>query len=94
MSSIFDETGMQPSLHAREQKKIALSDPLFAFYFGTAGLPERTDDEIQADAVLIGLGGSERRYFRVRNDGKTAVLMECRQDDPDYERHLLYTRVL
>jgi NDP-sugar pyrophosphorylase family protein/aminoglycoside/choline kinase family phosphotransferase len=88
----LDETGMQPSLHAREQKKIALSDPLFAFYFGTAGLPERTDEEIQADAVLIGLGGSDRRYFRVRNDGKTAVLMECRQDDPDYERHLLYSR--
>ncbi len=49
-------------------------------------------EEIQADAVLIGLGGSDRRYFRVRNGGKTAVLMECKQEDPDYERHLVYTR--
>jgi NDP-sugar pyrophosphorylase family protein/aminoglycoside/choline kinase family phosphotransferase len=88
----LDETGMQPSLHAREQKKVDLSDPLYTFFFGTAGLPERTDEEIQADAVLIGLGGSDRRYFRVRNGGKTAVLMECKQEDPDYERHLLYTR--
>jgi NDP-sugar pyrophosphorylase family protein/aminoglycoside/choline kinase family phosphotransferase len=86
------ETEMQPSLHAREQKKVVLSDQLFAFFFGTAGLPERTAEEVQADAILIGLGGSDRRYFRVRNGGKTAVLMECRQDDPDYERHLVYTQ--
>jgi NDP-sugar pyrophosphorylase family protein/aminoglycoside/choline kinase family phosphotransferase len=44
-----------------------------------------------SDAILIGLGGSDRRYFRVRNDGKTAVLMECGPDDTDYERHLVYT---
>jgi aminoglycoside/choline kinase family phosphotransferase len=48
------------------------------------------NDEV--DAVLIGLGGSDRKYYRVRNDGKTAVLMECKPDDPDYERHLIYTR--
>ena len=86
------DTEMQPSLHAREQKKVALSDPLFIAFFGMAGLPERSEEEVQADAILIGLGGSDRRYYRVRNDGKTAVLMECRQEDPDYERHLLYTR--
>lgn len=45
-----------------------------------------------SDAILIGLGGSDRRYYRVRNDSMTAVLMECRPDDPDYERHLIYTR--
>ncbi len=28
------ETEMQPSLHSREQKKVALNDPLFAAYFG------------------------------------------------------------
>ncbi|HEX9113232.1 MAG TPA: phosphotransferase, partial [Nitrospirota bacterium] len=88
----LDETQMQPSLHAREQKKVALSDPLFITFFGMAGLPERSEEEVQADAILIGLGGSDRRYYRVRNDGKTAVLMECRQEDPDYDRHLLYTR--
>ncbi len=50
------------------------------------------DSPLWSDAILIGLGGSDRRYFRVRNDGKTAVLMECGSDDPDYERHLVYTR--
>jgi len=41
--------------------------------------------------MLIGLGGSDRRYFRVRNGALTAVLMESGSDDPDYERHLSYT---
>ncbi len=111
------EAEMQPSLHAREQKKITLNDPLFARYFGiqaalenaisapnselrTEPVPEslyRGNSELltpssQTDAVLIGLGGSDRRYYRLRNNGKTAVLMECRPDDPDYERHLVYTR--
>lgn len=56
--------------------------------------PARPDPrpEFPAAAILIGLGGSDRRYYRVRNDGKTAVLMECRPDDQDYERHLAYTR--
>jgi aminoglycoside/choline kinase family phosphotransferase len=91
------EAEMQPSIHAREQKKIALNDPLFARYFGV-GIPadqaaiRSPQSEIASDAILIGLGGSDRRYFRLRNNGKTAVLMECRPDDPDYERHLVYTR--
>ncbi len=91
------ETDMQPTLHAREQKTISLADPLFARYFGVAAEAPRSairnsQSGIRADAVLIGLGGSDRRYFRVRNDGKSAVLMECRPDDPDYERHIVYTR--
>jgi mannose-1-phosphate guanylyltransferase len=86
------ETEMQPSLHSREQKTVALNDPLFAVYFGVDEKLFPFDKDEPADAVLIGLGGSDRRYFRVRNDGKTVVLMECRPDDPDYERHLIYTR--
>ncbi len=81
------ETEMQPTLHAREQKTVTLIDPLFARYFGVGA-----EYEGPSDAVLIGLGGSDRKYYRVRNDGKTAVLMVCRPDDPDYERHLVYTR--
>ncbi len=88
----LEETAMQPSLHAREQKRVSLADPLFAFYFGITGLPPDTEEDDHADAVLIGLGGSDRRYFRVRNGRKTAVYMECRPDDPDFERHLSYTR--
>jgi NDP-sugar pyrophosphorylase family protein/aminoglycoside/choline kinase family phosphotransferase len=86
------ETEMQPSLHSREQKTIALNDPLFAAYFGVDAKTFTVSDDEPADALLIGLGGSDRRYFRVRNDGKTVVLMECGPDDPDYERHLIYTR--
>ena len=54
-------------------------------------VPLAGQSAIWSDAILIGLGGSDRRYFRVRNENRTAVLMECRQDDPDYERHLIYT---
>jgi hypothetical protein len=89
------ESDMQPSLHAAEKKRVSLADPLFAAYFGicTPNSELRTPNSpLWSDAILIGLGGSDRRYFRVRNDGRTAVLMECRSDDPDYERHLVYTR--
>jgi NDP-sugar pyrophosphorylase family protein/aminoglycoside/choline kinase family phosphotransferase len=97
------ESDMQPSLHAAEKKRVSLADPLFRAYFGiyttsksalvTPNPELRTPNSpLWSDAILIGLGGSDRRYFRVRNDGKTAVLMECRSDDPDYERHLVYTR--
>ena len=84
------ETVMQPSAHAAEQKKVSLSDPLYTHYFGVTDGPG--EDLIEADALLIGLGGSDRRYFRVRNGNRTAVLMECRPDDADFERHLVYTR--
>jgi NDP-sugar pyrophosphorylase family protein/aminoglycoside/choline kinase family phosphotransferase len=92
----LSESDMQPSLHAAEKKRLSLSDPLISRFFGT----ETTDlhatraqhSALWTDAILIGLGGSDRRYFRVRNDGKSAVLMECRPDDPDFERHLVYTR--
>ena len=90
------EEEVQPSLHAAEQKKISLADPLFAQYFGVGSTVDQSairdpQSEILSDAILIGLGGSDRRYYRVRNGGKTAVLMECKQDDPDYDRHLVYT---
>lgn len=86
----LSETVMQPTAHAAEQKKVSLSDPLFTHYFGVTDDPG--EDLIEVDALLIGLGGSDRRYFRVRNGSRTAVLMECRPDDPDFERHLVYTR--
>jgi len=88
----LEETTMQPSFHAREQKRVSLADPLFALYFGVTGLPSDREENDYADAILIGLGGSDRRYFRIRNGEKTAVYMECRPDDADFERHLAYTR--
>ena len=86
----LSEADMQPSAHAAEKKRVELSDPLFSGHFGFRA--STSEQAVWSDAILIGLGGSDRRYFRVRNGGKTAVLMECRPDDPDYERHLMYTR--
>ena len=92
----LSEADMQPSLHATEKKRVSLSDPLFARHFAIHVRDERgptpaPDSPLWSDAVLIGLGGSDRRYFRLRRDGRTAVLMECRPEDPDFERHLAYT---
>ncbi len=42
--------------------------------------------------TMVGIGGSDRHYYRISDGNKTAVLMECSEDDPDYERHILYTQ--
>ncbi len=42
--------------------------------------------------VLVGTGGSDRKYFRVPRKGGTAILMECHPEDPDFSRHIEYTR--
>lgn len=48
---------------------------------------------IQKDGkYLIGTGGSDRKYFRMKKDGKTSVLMECADGDPDFHRQIEYTR--
>ncbi|MEW6408750.1 MAG: phosphotransferase, partial [Nitrospirota bacterium] len=44
------------------------------------------------DAQLIGTGGSDRKYYRVKRDKESVVLMECRSDDSDFGRHVEYTR--
>ncbi len=41
---------------------------------------------------LIGTGGSDRKYFRIQKDNKSVVLMQCKVDDPDYDRQIEYTR--
>jgi NDP-sugar pyrophosphorylase family protein/aminoglycoside/choline kinase family phosphotransferase len=92
----LSEADMQPALHAAEKKRVALSDPLFASHFGMPATKTPTaapaaDSPVWSDAILIGLGGSDRRYFRVQHGGRTVVLMECRPEDPDFERHLAYT---
>lgn len=51
-------------------------------------------DASDESKILIGTGGSDRKYYRIEKDGKTAVLMECGKDDPDFERHIEYTKFL
>ena len=46
---------------------------------------------VSAKGILIGTGGSDRNYFRVKKNGGTAVLMECRLEDPDFSRHIEYS---
>lgn len=40
---------------------------------------------------LIGTGGSDRKYYRLSDTEKSAVLMVCSPNDPDFERHIAYT---
>jgi NDP-sugar pyrophosphorylase family protein len=41
---------------------------------------------------LIGKGGSDRKFYRIKKDNKSLVLMQCINDDPDFERHIEYTK--
>lgn len=49
------------------------------------------DSSCDITMTLIGTGGSDRKYYRIRDRQKTAVLMECPKTDPDYQRHMIYT---
>jgi NDP-sugar pyrophosphorylase family protein/aminoglycoside/choline kinase family phosphotransferase len=46
---------------------------------------------IDLGATLVGTGGSDRKYYRLSDQEKSAVLMVCSPDDPDYDRHIAYT---
>jgi NDP-sugar pyrophosphorylase family protein/aminoglycoside/choline kinase family phosphotransferase len=81
------ELDMQPATQGAMRKDVGLAGPLFSHFDG----PAAGKGSI-AKAVLVGLGGSDRRYFRVLKGTLSAVLMECGREDPDYERHLAYTK--
>ena len=81
------EQDMQPATYAVQRKDIGLAGTFFSWFDG----PALGKGSI-AQASLIGLGGSDRRYFRVVKGTMAAVLMECKKDDPDYERHIAYTK--
>ncbi len=40
---------------------------------------------------LIGTGGSDRKYYRMTGSEGSSVLMQCKNDDPDFERQIEYT---
>jgi aminoglycoside/choline kinase family phosphotransferase len=46
----------------------------------------------ETDALLIGTGGSDRKYYRVKKNSNTDVQMQCSTSDPDFQRHIEYTR--
>ena len=53
---------------------------------------EMLGGDTRGDAILIGTGGSDRQYYRVRKNKGSVVRMQCREDDPDFRRQLEYTR--
>jgi NDP-sugar pyrophosphorylase family protein/aminoglycoside/choline kinase family phosphotransferase len=61
--------------------------PDFTIALKEADLFAITED----NAVHIGTGGSDRQYFRVKRNGRTAVRMQCPEGDAEYERHIEYT---
>ncbi len=82
------ENEILPSSHAAHRKDLGLAHPLFS-HFDSSATGEKGSI---GKAVLIGLGGSDRRYYRVRKGRLTAVLMESGPADQDYERHIVYTK--
>jgi|WetSurMetagenome_2_1015567.scaffolds.fasta_scaffold00138_31 NDP-sugar pyrophosphorylase family protein/aminoglycoside/choline kinase family phosphotransferase len=46
---------------------------------------------VEGKGMLIGSGGSDRKYFRAKEPDRTVVLMECGHDDPDFIRQIEYT---
>jgi NDP-sugar pyrophosphorylase family protein len=48
-------------------------------------------DTADPGTLLIGTGGSDRKYYRTKRGNRFSVLMQCREDDPDFERQIEYT---
>jgi NDP-sugar pyrophosphorylase family protein/aminoglycoside/choline kinase family phosphotransferase len=45
-----------------------------------------------SDNILIGTGGSDRKYFRQVKSSGPVVIMQCRKDDEDFDRHIEYSQ--
>ncbi len=76
------------SIVARDTYENCIIGPDFVLPFIEAGTAAPTGD----GGTLIGIGGSDRKYSRVKREGKTAVLMQCAEGDLDFTRHIEYTR--
>ena len=46
----------------------------------------------ESGRYLIGTGGSDRKYYRIKEGSKSIVLMQCMEDDADFKRHMEFTR--
>lgn len=49
-------------------------------------------DSADGNSFMIGTGGSDRKYYRVKLDKHTAVLMQSPDAGPDFHRHIEYTQ--
>ncbi len=41
---------------------------------------------------LIGTGGSDRKFYRIKNANESLVILQCKKGDPDFERQIEYAR--
>jgi NDP-sugar pyrophosphorylase family protein/aminoglycoside/choline kinase family phosphotransferase len=86
---------------SRLEEAIAVAEDTISFETDSCVAQDRFSEKIldkffqkplqELKSELIGTGGSDRNYFRLSDKKKTAVLMVCTPDDPDYERHIAYT---
>jgi len=51
-----------------------------------------SESEMLGLSALIGTGGSDKKYYRIKKRENTAVLLECVKDDPEFHRQIEYTR--
>lgn len=60
----------------------------------TIDLPSTLHVGVYSDrsSLPLGTGGSDRVYVRTKKGNGTAILMKCREDDPDFQRLVHITR--
>lgn len=46
----------------------------------------------EAHGILIGSGGSNRKYYRIKKNNSTIIVMKCMDGEADYHRHIEYTK--
>jgi NDP-sugar pyrophosphorylase family protein len=83
-----------PYYPVHEKERIlenCITGPDYKIDLNTSEVPLLTGE---GGKQLIGTGGSDRRYYRIDRGGSTAVLMQCRQDDPDFGRHIEFATFL
>lgn len=49
-------------------------------------------ESLENNKILIGTGGSDRNYYRIKSHEHSAVLMQCSENDTEFQRHIEYTR--
>ena len=52
---------------------------------------EMFDTDGDKDTKLIGTGGSDRKYYRSQKSDQSVVIMQCPDNDPDFQRYIEYT---
>jgi NDP-sugar pyrophosphorylase family protein/aminoglycoside/choline kinase family phosphotransferase len=56
----------------------------------------RDSDLFNADesisGIIVGTGGSDRKYYRIRRNEQSLMLMQCNENDTDFLRHIEYTK--